>query len=192
MLRVSPETALIIVDVQNDFCPGGSLAVPEGDQVVGVLNRYISRIDGGGGVVGATRDWHPPGHISFKEQGGPWPPHCVQNTRGAEIYSELALPPGAWLISKGSKRDADAYSGFDGTDLEVRLRRRGIRTLWVGGLATDYCVRATVLDAVRSGFKTVFLEDASRGVEVRPGDTARAVDDMRAAGADIGRLEDIE
>ncbi len=191
MMKVTPETALIVVDVQNDFCAGGSLAVPEGDHVVGVLNRYIGRFDGAGNVVVATRDWHPAGHISFKARGGPWPPHCVENTRGAAFHPTLRFPPGAWLISKGTNADADAYSGFDGTDLEIRLRRHGIRDVWVGGLATDYCVRATVLDACGKGFKAVLLADACKGVEAHPGDAARAIEEMRRAGARIARMEDL-
>jgi nicotinamidase/pyrazinamidase len=192
MLRVTPETVLIIVDLQNDFCPGGALPVRGGELVVGYLNRYISRIKAKGGVVAASRDWHPPDHISFRNRGGPWPPHCIRHTHGAAFHPELALPKGAWLISKGSKQNADAYSGFDGTDLEKRLRRYGARAVWVGGLATDYCVKATVMDSIKRNFATTLLVDGVRGVEVRSGDSERAIEEMRYAGAKVARLEDLE
>ncbi len=175
--------ALIIVDVQRDFCPGGALAVPNGDAVVEPLNRYIGPFKSNGLPIIATRDWHPPNHISFRERGGPWPPHCVQGTPGAEFHPTLELPEDAIIISKATDPDSEAYSGFAGTGLETLLRERGITRVFVGGLATDYCVKMTVLDALAFGFTTFLLEDAIRGVDVNPGDSERAVDEMLSNGA---------
>jgi nicotinamidase/pyrazinamidase len=179
--------ALIVVDVQRDFLPGGALGVPDGDAVLAPLNAWSEAFARVGAAVYATRDWHPPDHCSFRAQGGPWPPHCVAGTPGAEPAAVLRLPPGAGVISKAERRDRDAYSGFDGTDLADRLRVAGITRLWVGGLATDYCVRATVLDARRLGFEVVVLGDAVRAVDVKPGDGARALIEMQAAGATLLR-----
>ena len=176
-------SALIVVDVQNDFCPGGSLAVPDGDQVVPVLNRWIQAGERGGAAIYASRDWHPPEHCSFQSQGGPWPPHCVQGTSGAALRDDLALPDRAVIIDKGIHRDRDSYSAFDGTGLAQRLREAGVHRLWIGGLALDYCVLATVLDAMKEGFESHLLSAATRPVEVHPGDGARAIEKMRAAGA---------
>ena len=191
-MNIDTKTALILVDVQNDFCPGGALPVPEGDQVIPVLNRYIERFRSVGAPVFATRDWHPPGHVSFKERGGIWPAHCVQDTAGAAFHPGLELPKGAEGISKGTEPDKEAYSGFQGTDFADRLRKKGVSTIVVGGLATDYCVKSTVIDAEREGFAVYFLEDASRGVDVHPGDVERAVAEMKKAGAKAIRLEEIE
>lgn len=175
--------ALVIVDVQNDFVPGGSLAVPHGDQVVPVLNRYIEAFDAAGLPVFATRDWHPEDHCSFKSRGGPWPSHCVAGTLGAAFVPALALPASAVIISKATERDRDAYSGFAGTELEEKLRRIGALQLFVGGLATDYCVVNTVRDARALGFGVMLLTDAIRAVDVRPGDGARAEAEMLGLGA---------
>ena len=175
--------ALLIVDVQNDFCPGGSLAVPDGDRVVPILNRWISAAVTAGAPVYASRCWHPPGHVSFRERGGPWPPHCVQNTRGAELHPGLALPAGSPIIAKGADRDRDSYSAFDGTDLAARLRQDRIGCLFVGGLALDYCVRATGLDGLKAGFEVRLIRAATRAVDVERGDGERALSEMRAAGA---------
>lgn len=177
--------ALVVVDVQNDFCPGGALPVPEGDRVVPVINAWIRAARGAGVPVFASRDWHPPGHASFRERGGPWPPHGVQGSWGARFHPDLELPPEAVVVDKGTDPDRDAYSAFEGTDLARRLREAGARRLWVGGLALDYCVRATVLDALRNGFAVRLLRDATRPVEVRPGDGDRALGEMAAAGAEI-------
>lgn len=179
--------ALIIVDVQNDFLPGGALAVPAGDAVVRVLNRYIAWFDQQELPIFATRDWHPPAHCSFREQGGPWPPHCVAGTPGANLAGDLRLPARAQLISKAMRPEADAYSGFQGTDLAARLRELGCRRLFIGGLATDYCVRATTLDAITEGFEVVVLQDAVRAVDVHPGDGERALEAMAGGGARIAR-----
>lgn len=186
------KSALIVVDVQKCFCPSGSLAVPEGDKVVPILNKYARRFHEAGAPVYATRDWHPPNHISFKAQGGPWPPHCVQGTEGAEFHPDLRLLPGTTVISKAMDPDREAYSGFDGTDLAQSLREKEVKRIFVGGLATDYCVKNTVLDALREGFETVLLVDAIRGVEVNPGDNERAVAEMVEKGAVLARLNEIE
>ena len=183
--------ALIIVDVQQDFLPGGALAVPGGDAVIPVLNRGAMTFDRYGLPVFATRDWHPSNHCSFSAQGGPWPPHCVAGTPGAEMPAMLALPESAQVISKATTPDKDAYSGFQDTDLALRLRERGCARVFIGGLATDYCVRATALDALRAGFQVVVLEDAIRAVELQPGDGARALADMTAQGARVTRLQEL-
>jgi len=180
--------ALVVVDVQNDFCPGGSLAVPEGDRVVPVLNRYVARFREFKAPIYASRDWHPPVTKHFEAYGGVWPPHCVQGTKGAEFHPTLALPPEAVILSKGMDPDQDAYSCFqaqdvDGMDFAVSLGESGIQRLFVGGLATDYCVRSTVLDALHEGFQVVVLQDAVAAVNVKPGDGERAIEEMRAAGA---------
>jgi len=188
--------ALVVVDVQNDFCPGGSLAVPEGDRVVPVLNRYIARFREFKAPVYASRDWHPPVTKHFKAYGGVWPPHCVQGTKGAEFHPALALPPEAVILSKGMDPDQDAYSCFqaqdaDGMDFAVSLGEGGVQRLFVGGLATDYCVRSTVLDALHEGFQVVVLQDAVAAVNVKPGDGERAIEEMRAAGATFATLDDL-
>jgi len=182
-LKIGQRAALIVVDVQNDFCPGGALAVPEGDRVVPVLNEYIRIFSERGLPVYFTRDWHPSGHISFKEQGGIWPEHCIQGTKGSNFHPSLSLPEEPIIISKGTDRMEEAYSGFQGTGMAERLKRQGIRRLFVGGLATDYCVKNTVLDALASGFETIYLEDGAKGVEVKSGDTSKAVAEMKEAGA---------
>jgi nicotinamidase/pyrazinamidase len=177
------ETALLIVDVQRDFLPGGALAVPKGDEVVPVLNRYIGAAKERGVPVFASRDWHPGRHCSFREQGGPWPPHCVADTPGAAFAPGLALPAEAEIISKATTESPDAYSAFAGTGLARRLRRRGVKRLLIGGLATDYCVLNTVRDALAEGFEVRLLADAIRAVDVEPGDGERAAREMREAGA---------
>lgn len=177
------EHALLIVDVQNDFLPGGSLAVPDGDEVVPVLNRYIALARARGVPVFASRDWHPGTHCSFHALGGPWPPHCVAGTAGAEFASGLELPQDAVVISKALRTDADAYSAFEGTDLGPRLRELNVKRVLVGGLATDYCVLNTVLDAIKSGFGVLLLKDAIRAVNVKAGDGERAELQMAGAGA---------
>jgi len=177
--------ALLIIDVQNDFCAGGSLAVPDGDAVVPVLNGWIARAQRAGIPIIISRDWHPAGHVSFLERGGPWPPHCVQGTPGAEFRPALEFPAGTLIVNKGEDPDRDNYSDFSETGLAERLRREGVRRLWVGGLALDYCVRATVLDAIREGFEVHLIRAATRAVDVTPGDGNRALAEVRAAGAII-------
>jgi nicotinamidase-related amidase len=184
---MQPGDALLIVDMQNDFCPGGALGVPGGDQVVPVLNRWIEAAQQQGIPILFSRDWHPAGHVSFNERGGPWPPHCVQGTAGAAFRSDLTFPSGVQVISKGSDLDVDSYSAFGSTDLAARLRASGIRRIWIGGLALDYCVRETALDAVAAGFEPHVIVDATRPVNVRPEDGARALDDMARAGVILER-----
>ena len=189
--------ALLIVDVQNDFCPGGALAVPEGDRVVPVLNDYIETFRARGLPVFASRDWHPEETRHFEAGGGPWPPHCVAGTKGAGFHLDLALEGEAVVVSKGTSPTDDGYSAFEakseeGRGLEESLRERGVRRLFVGGLATDYCVRASVLDAARQGFRPVLLLDAIRGIDVREGDQAAALDEMIRAGAGTATLRSIE
>ncbi len=183
--------ALIAVDVQNDFLPGGSLAVPQGDAVIAALNRYLAAFGARALPVFATRDWHPPNHCSFTAQGGIWPPHCVAATRGAEFASGLALPLAAVIISKAAMPEADSYSGFGGTDLAARLRAAGARRLFIGGLATDYCVLNTVKDALAAGFEVLLLADAIRAVDVSAGDGTRALGEMQQLGARAIRYEDL-
>ena len=175
--------ALIVVDVQNDFLPGGALPVTGGDQVIEPVNRSLLEFARRQLPVFATRDWHPRGHCSFREQGGPWPAHCIAGTYGASFPSQLHLPAGVHVVSKATRLEADAYSGFEGTDLAQQLRQLGCTRVFVGGLATDYCVRATVVDGRAAGFAVVVLTDAIRAVEARPGDGERALAEMRACGA---------
>jgi nicotinamidase/pyrazinamidase len=187
--------ALIIVDVQNDFCPGGALGVADGDQVVSPINRLSAEFERAGLPVIVTRDWHPQHTSHFNTHGGQWPPHCIQGTRGAEFHPALAIRQNAVIVSKGAKENVDSYSAFDGADAEgvplpALLRHRGIKRLLIAGLATDYCVRQTALDALRDGFKVVVLADAVRGVDVHPGDSQRALDEMRRAGAELRSSED--
>lgn len=188
--------ALIIVDVQNDFCPGGALAVAEGDAVVPVLNDYALLFARKGAPIFASRDWHPPVTRHFRDYGGIWPIHCVQDTFGAEFHPTLALPTTATVVSKGSDPSEDAYSAFqattpDGLSLTAALRRLGVDRVFVGGLATDYCVKATVLDALSQGFAARLLVDASRGVNLQPHDAERAIEEMVRAGAEVTARERI-
>lgn len=182
--------ALILVDIQNDFCPGGSLAVREGDEIVPVVNELQKKFE----LVVATKDWHPPNHSSFVSL---WPPHCVQGTAGAEFVAGLDTARVAHVFLKGTDVEVDSYSGFydnehrRATGLGDYLRARGVARVTVAGLATDYCVKFTALDALRLGFETTVVEDACRGVEVNAGDTARAVEEMRAAGARVVESREI-
>lgn len=176
--------ALIVVDVQNDFCPGGTLAVPHGDEVVTPLNKLIDEFLERGEPVFKSRDWHPPTTKHFSAYGGTWPVHCVQNTEGAEFHAALRDDPRITVISKGMG-NTDGYSAFDETDLGSQLENAGVEEVVVGGLATDYCVKNTVLDALKRGYKVKAIEDAMRPVELKPGDGERAIEEMRAAGAKI-------
>lgn len=190
-LKPAEGDALIIVDVQNDFLPGGNLGVPDGDAVLPVMNRYLELFRRAGLPVYATRDWHPEGHCSFKAQGGPWPPHCVAESEGAAFARELKIGEDVDVISKATTVEKDAYSGFEGTNLAERLRKQKINRLFIGGLATDYCVLNTVKDALREGFQVLLLEDGIRGVEVNAGDSEKAIEEMHALGARSIRLEDV-
>jgi nicotinamidase/pyrazinamidase len=187
----NPKQALIVVDVQNDFCPGGTLAVAHGDEVVEPLNKQIDRFLERGAPVYKSRDWHPPTTKHFEAYGGTWPVHCVQNTKGAEFHPALRDDPRITVVSKGLG-DTDCYSAFDETDLASQLREQGIEEVVVGGLATDYCVKNTVLDALKHGFKVKLLENATRAVDLQPGDGDRAIQEMRAAGAEIVSTDDIK
>lgn len=188
--------ALLIVDFQNDFCPGGALAVPEGDSVVPVLNEYIKLFKDVDLPVFASRDWHPEVTKHFKDYGGLWPRHCVQGTNGAEFHSGLVLPPDTIIISKGEDPEKDSYSAFQASDLMARpfievLRAKGITHLYVGGLATDYCVRATVLEGIEKGFSVTVLLDAVKGVDLNPGDSEKALDEMVKRGAGKTTIKEI-
>ncbi|HZH91278.1 MAG TPA: isochorismatase family protein [Pyrinomonadaceae bacterium] len=178
---MNKKSALVLVDIQNDFCPGGSLAVSEGDRVVPVVNELQKHFD----LIIATKDWHPAGHSSFASL---WPPHCVQETAGAEFVAGLDTSRVARVFLKGTDTEIDSYSGFfdnehrRATGLGDYLKERGVTDVVVVGLATDYCVKYTALDAVMLGFKTTVVVDACRGVEVQEGDSARALEEMAAAG----------
>jgi nicotinamidase/pyrazinamidase len=182
-VKLYEKDALIIVDLQKDFCPGGALPVPDGDKVVPVINKYIELFSSKNLPVVATRDWHPSNHCSFKEFGGQWPPHCIKNTPGAEFHPDLKLPDGTKIISKATSRFKEAYSGFEGTKLKNYLKRLKRRRLFIGGLATDYCVKMTVLDALRFGFIVFLLLDGSKGVDVNPDDSEKAIEEMLSSGA---------
>lgn len=175
--------ALLIVDLQNDFLPGGALPVSQGDDI---LDRVTELIESGRfALVVATRDWHPPDHGSFREQGGPWPPHCVQGTEGAEIHDAVAREKIDVVIDAGYERFLEGYSGFEATRLEAVLREHGIDRVTVVGLATDYCVKHTALDALRQGFEVAIDSAGVRGIDARPGDSERALEELSEAGAAI-------
>lgn len=189
--------ALLIVDVQCDFCAGGALPVPGGDRVVPVLRLLAARFAERGATVYTLRDWHPPSSRHFQRHGGVWPVHCVAGTPGAAFHPDLHLPDSAIVVSAGVGVDDDGYSGFDGRtsagdDLETDLRRRGIHQLYVGGLATDYCVRHTVMDGVRRGFEMHVIFEAVLGVEVTVGDSAKAILEMKRAGAQFVSVEALQ
>jgi nicotinamidase/pyrazinamidase len=184
---VGDTDALIVVDVQNDFCAGGALAVPGAERIFDNINRLMPRFR----HVLATKDWHPANHSSFKEQAGVWPPHCVQDTPGAEFHPALNSPLIQKVIHKGSDVDAPGYSGFERTDLADELRKRGVRRVFTCGLATDYCVKATTLAAREAGFDAVAVIDAMSAVDVTPGDGQRALEEMRAAGAELAATDEV-
>lgn len=178
-----PGDALLLVDVQNDFCPGGALPIPGGDRVVPVLNRWLAAAGEGGVPVYASRDWHPRGHPSFASAGGEWPEHCLQDTPGAAFHPELELPADAVVVTKGTRFDQDQYSAFDQTGLDERLRRDGVARLWVGGLAQDVCVCASVLDARQRGYPVTLIPGGS--LPVTPEGGAGALRRMREAGVSV-------
>ena len=180
-IHITEQDALIVVDPQNDFCPGGSLAVPHGDDVFPIVNRIMPRFR----HVLATQDWHPPEHRYFQTYGGPWPYHCLQGTPGAEFHPGLDTGPVQDVVRKGTNPELDGYSGFAGTDLADRLGRRGVQRVFVAGLATDYCVKATAIEAIGHGFEAYVLTDAIRPVEVQAGDGERALGAMAEAGAKL-------
>jgi nicotinamidase/pyrazinamidase len=177
--------ALLLVDVQNDFCPGGALPIPEGDRVVPVLNEWISAAASAGAPVYASRDWHPVGHPSFESEGGKWPVHCLQDTPGAAFHPALKLPPQVVVVTKGTRFDQDQYSAFDQTGLQERLRKDGVRRLWMGGLAQDVCVCASVLDARRHGYDVALIPGGSLPVTREGGlDALRQMREAGVIGAD--------
>lgn len=189
------DAALLLVDVQNDFCPGGALPVPDGDKVVEPLGRVASCFAAAGLAVVASRDWHPEVTGHFKEFGGAWPPHCVQRSPGAAFHPALLLPGATVVVSKGISPDSDSYSAFDGRSeeglsLDEVLSALKIRRLYIGGLATDYCVRSSVLDALRAGYEVVLLVDAIAGVDINPGDSVKALEEMRLAGVSFCTTEE--
>ena len=181
--------ALLIIDFQNDFCPGGALPVVDGDAIAPRVNELLDsgRFD----LVVATRDWHPANHASFVEQGGPWPPHCVQGSQGAELHASLDRSRIDHIVDVGTGVDDEGYSGFENSDLARLLRDHDAGEVYVCGLATDYCVRASAIDACREGFDVTVVEDAVRAVEVNPGDSERAFQDMRDAGARIASSPEV-
>ncbi len=183
--ELKPGDALIIVDVQNDFCPGGALPIERGDEVVPVLNDWIAAAEAGGTPIYASRDFHPKGHMSFDETGGPWPLHCIQDSDGARFHPDLDLPDDATVVTKGVRLDQDQNSAFDQTGLATELRKQEVNRVFVGGLAEDVCVLATALDGRNEGFEVVLIENATRPVTSEGGATARQ--QMRDAGV---RLSD--
>jgi nicotinamidase/pyrazinamidase len=194
---MTAKRALLIIDMQHDFCPGGALPAEGGHDIVPILNRSIEMFTKHDYPVFASRDWHPEGSAHFKERGGPWPPHCVQGTEGAEFHQDLQLPENVVVITTGDDPEEDeGYSAFEGaTDegksLKSALENAGVEEVFIGGLATDYCVRASALDAVKAGFRTHLLLDAIRGVNVNPGDADMAIEEMKRAGVHITSSEHI-
>jgi nicotinamidase/pyrazinamidase len=182
MRAPGPGDALLVVDLQNDFLPGGALGIADGDRVVEPINRLLDAWRTAGLPVFLSRDWHPPGHCSFKDQGGPWPVHCVADSPGAEFTSDLHRAAGDVVISKATAARREAYSALDGTPLAEQLRRRNVRRVFVAGLATDYCVRGTGLDARSEDLEVEILTDAICGVNARPGDDVRALEELVGAG----------
>jgi nicotinamidase/pyrazinamidase len=175
--------ALLVIDFQNDFTEGGALAVPDGDAIAPRVNELID--SGEFDLVVATRDWHPPDHASFEAQGGPWPPHCVQGSRGAELHPSLDPAKVDAIVDAGYEPRLEGYSGFESTDLAAILREHDVDHVTVVGLATDYCVRHTAADALREGFGVTVDREGIRGIDVKPGDSERALDELRSAGATI-------
>ncbi|NLZ43356.1 MAG: nicotinamidase [Clostridia bacterium] len=177
--------ALIVVDLQNDFCPGGALGVAGGDEIVPVINRLVKSFD----IVVYTRDWHPPNHVSFAENpqfiDKSWPAHCVAGTPGADFHPDLLVRPDGIIVNKGTDPAVEAYSGFQDTGLAEKLQARQVDTVYITGLATDYCVKATALDAVKAGFRTFVVANACRGVDVPPGTVEKALAEMGEAGVAI-------
>ena len=188
VIRLDRSCALVIIDVQNDFMPTGTLPVPDADKIVPVLKKYIDIFVSNKFYIFATRDWHPPNHISFKQRGGVWPMHCVKDTLGAEFHNDLKIPRSATIISKGTEADREAPSGFEGTDLGKKLEQNSIKCVLIGGVATDYSVKNTALDAIKFGLDVVLLEDAVRGIKNSNG----AVKEMQSRGVKIASISDIK
>jgi nicotinamidase/pyrazinamidase len=191
-MKIQPSDALLVVDVQNDFCPGGALAVDEGNHVVPIINRIMPLFQ----HVFFTRDWHPDDHCSFADPpdftDGSWPEHCVANTPGAEFHGDLEVPSDAVIISKGADPNVEAYSAFSGTDLLRQLRTRGVERIFISGLTIEYCVLQSSLDGQRYGFRVVVVENACRGVNFPPGSAARAMEQIKNAGIQVCWSKDLE
>ena len=190
-LQPDKKSALILIHLQNDFFPGGALPVEGGDQILPKINQYIAFFQHQGASVMATRDWHPPNHCSFNEQGGPWPPHCVQGSRGAQFHADLHLPNGSLIISGATNPKKDIHSGFDGTSLADYLEDQDAKTIYIVGLATDYWVKQTALDGLKLGLRVVVLEDATHGVNLKPEDSEQALQEMTTAGAIRATAKDL-
>jgi nicotinamidase/pyrazinamidase len=186
-MDIAETDALLVIDVQNDFCPGGALAVPDGDKVVRLVNLLMPNFD----HVFATQDFHPADHSSFTEQGGPWPVHCVQGTEGAGLHADLDVSSIDRIFQKGTDPATDGYSGFAGTNLADELHRLGVQRVFVAGLATDYCVKSTTIEAIDQGFDAVVIIDAIRAVNVKPRDGEDALADMEEAGAILVTSDEI-
>jgi nicotinamidase/pyrazinamidase len=189
-LNINSKDALIIADIQKDFLPKGALAVKESDEIIPVLNEYAKIFKKAEAHVIASRDWHPPKHISFQAQGGPWPPHCVKDTEGAKFSPDLKLPEGTPIISKATDSSKEAYSVFDETGLDKQLMDQGVKRVFICGLATDYCVVNSVLDARNMGLEAVVLVDATRGINAKPGDVEKAFETMKRKGAALVTMAD--
>lgn len=188
-LSVDQVTSLLIVDVQYDFCPGGALAIKDGDKVIEAINQYIPHFQGIAAPIFAARDWHPKNHISFKERGGPFPAHCIQGSKGADFHSGLKFPYGMQVISKGFLTEQDAETAFQGTDLESRLKEKGIKKIFVSGLGA--AVKSSALEAVKLGFETYLLTDAVKGIEIKKAELKKVFDELTAAGICIITLKDL-
>ena len=180
--------ALLVVDIQNDFCSGGALAVTGGDEVIDLANRLITLFRQNSWPIYLTRDWHPDNHCSFRAFGGPWPRHCVAGTEGARFHPRLSIPPDAEIISKATTPDKEAYSDFDGTGLARRLHDQEVDMVVIIGLATDYCVRAGALDALAAGFRVMVIREAVRAVDVNPGDGERALSEITGQGGEVSGM----
>ncbi|GGY81263.1 isochorismatase family protein [Marinobacter zhanjiangensis] len=179
------QTALLLVDIQNDFCEGGALAVPDSESIFSTVNHWITLAQERGWPVVATRDWHPLEHCSFESRGGPWPEHCVQDTHGADFHPHMLLPPDTVRVSKGTAFETDAYSAFDGTELDKYLNRHNIQKLVVAGLALDVCVQATVRDARKLGFEVDLLVDGTRAVDRDEG--SKVLESLAGGGVNLVR-----
>ena len=182
-ISIDLNSALVVVDVQNDFCAGGVLAVREAEKIISVINQYVPHFQGIGAPIFATRDWHPKNHVSFKERGGPWPPHCLQASKGADLSPALKLPYGVTVISKGFLTEQDNHSGFQGTDFEARLKEKNVKKTFVCGLSVDSSLNNTVLDSVKAGFETYLLTDAVRVEGLNRGDQKKMAEQLIKAGA---------
>ena len=182
-IAVDLETCLVVMDVQNDFSEGGILPVKEADKVIEVLNQYVPHFQGIGAPIFAVRDWHPKNHVSFKERGGPWPPHCLQGTKGADLNSDLRLPYGATVVAKGFLVEQDSHSAFTGTDLEARLREKSVKRIFLGGLAIGVSFHKTITHALKAGFEVYLLADATRFLETKRGDSKKFVQELTELGA---------